>query len=111
MAKKFRDLVDATMSPEAIARARRRTEAMLREYRLAELRRARELSQRELAARLRIKQPKVSEMERRADMYLSTLRKYVEAMGGELVFLARFPDGDVRIQQFDAMGEPGGTDS
>ena len=42
----------------------------------------------------------VSKLERRADMYISTLRGFVEAMGGELEIVARFPDGDVRIDQF-----------
>lgn len=106
MAKKFRDLVQATMSPAAIERAHARTEEMLRDIRLAELRRARSLSQQELADRLSVKQPKVSEMERRADMYVSTLRKYIEAVGGELVIVARFPEGDIRIQQFDDLDQP-----
>jgi len=39
-------------------------------------------------------------MESRADMYVSTVRRYIEAMGGELDIVARFPDGSVRISQF-----------
>ena len=42
----------------------------------------------------------VSKIEARADMYVSTLRSYIQAMGGELEIIARFPDGDVRINQF-----------
>jgi hypothetical protein len=42
-------------------------------------------------------QPEVSKIERRSDLYLRTLRRFVEASGGELVLLARFPDGDVRV--------------
>ena len=38
-------------------------------------------------------------------MYVSTLRRYIEAMGGELDVVARFPDGDVRITQFQMAGE------
>jgi len=39
-------------------------------------------------------------MESRADIYVSTVRRYIEAMGGELDIVARFPDGSVRISQF-----------
>jgi hypothetical protein len=40
-------------------------------------------------------------MERRTDMYISTLRSYIEAMGGKLDIIARFPDGKVHINQFE----------
>ncbi|MEJ7812990.1 MAG: XRE family transcriptional regulator [Gemmatimonadaceae bacterium] len=100
MAKKFRDLVTATMTPEAQARAAERTAAMLAEMPLNELRRARQLSQETLARELGATQPEVSRIEHRADMYVSTLRRYIEAMGGELEITARFPDGAVRITQF-----------
>ena len=39
-------------------------------------------------------------MVHRTDMYVSTLRRFVEAMGGELEIVARFPDGSVQITQF-----------
>ena len=68
---------------------------------LRELRRARELSQARLAETLEMTQSEVSKIERRTDLYLSTLRSYIEAMGGELEIIARFPDGDaVRVTQF-----------
>ena len=60
------------------------TDALERDLSLAELRRARLMTQDQLAADLHIK--------RRTDMYLSTLRRFVEAMGGELEIVARFPD-------------------
>lgn len=100
MAKKFRALVNETMSPESQARAGARTKVMLQEMHMAELRRARELSQADLAEKLGTTQPKVSDMEHRTDMYLSTMRRYVEAMGGELDLIAKFPDSNVRIRQF-----------
>lgn len=100
MAKKFRDLTARTMSSDSRARATARTKAMLAEMHLNELRRARELSQQALAERLGTTQPEVSRIESRTDMYLSTLRRFVEAMGGELVIVAEFPDGAVRISQF-----------
>ena len=47
-------------------------------------------------------------MEGRADMYVSTIRRYIEAMGGELDIVARFPDRSVRISQFHDL-EPADT--
>ena len=73
---------------------------MLAEMHLQDLRRARQLSQEDLAERLGASQPEVSKMESRADMYVSTVRRYIEAMGGELEIVARFPDGSIRITQF-----------
>ncbi len=99
MAKKFSDLV-AKMSPERRARAQSRAQEILAEMALQELRRARELSQAQLAEVLGEKQPNISQLEQRTDMYVSTLRKYIEAMGGELEIIARFPEGSVRIKQF-----------
>jgi DNA-binding XRE family transcriptional regulator len=59
---------------------------------LKDLRQAVERTQEELAARLGVGQDTVSRIERRSDILLSTLRRYVEAMGGELQLVARFPD-------------------
>jgi len=104
MPKKFRTLIAETMSDESRARAAARTQVMLQELHLKDLRRARDLSQVELAEKLNTTQPKISEMEHRSDMYLSTLRKYVEGMGGTLVMLAQFPDhADVRLRTFEEL--------
>ncbi len=65
---------------------------------LNELRQALELSQVELAKRLNIKQPAVSRLESREDMYVGHLREVVEAMGGQLDLTARFADVEVRIE-------------
>jgi hypothetical protein len=105
MAKKFRDLVARTMTPAAQARAVARTQAMLTELPLNELRRARALSQAAMAELMGASQPEVSKIEHRTDMYLSTLRRFVEAMGGELDVIARFPDGAVRITQLSELAE------
>src|SRR5512135_1930776 len=70
---------------------------------LRQLREARQRSQEEVAEKLHIKQAAVSKLERRADMYLSTLRSYIEAMGGRLEIIARFPNQAVRIKQFGAL--------
>jgi transcriptional regulator with XRE-family HTH domain len=70
---------------------------------LDELREARELTQEQLARALKINQAAVSKMERRTDMYLSTLQGVIRAMGGELEIRAVFPDGTVRINQFQEL--------
>ncbi len=104
MAKKFKDLRKA-MSPEAQARSHAKAIAMKAELPLAELRQARHFSQEQLASILEVKQPAVAKMEKKVDMYISTLRRFVEAMGGELEIRAHFPDGDVRINQFEDLEE------
>ena len=75
---------------------------MRRDMHLADLRRARELSQAELAEKLGVAQSEVSKVERRTDLYLSTLKKYIEAAGGQLEIVAHFPDSDVRISSSGA---------
>jgi len=66
---------------------------------LHELRKARSVSQEELAKKLAVGQPAVAKIERRSDMYVSNLRRYVEALGGTLEISARFADGAVTISQ------------
>ena len=99
MAKKFSEL-RARMSPKSRARAEARAQAMLAEMPLNELRQARGLSQKVLAEVLGVQQPSIAKLEKRTDMYLSTLRSHIEAMGGELDVIARFPDGAVKISNF-----------
>jgi hypothetical protein len=53
-----------------------------------------------LAEALHIQQPAIAKMEKRTDTYISTLRSHIEAMGGELEVIARFPEGDVKISNF-----------
>ena len=106
MARKFRDL-RARMAPERQARVRERAQALLAELPLQELRQARRMTQEALARRLGSQQALVSKLERRADMYVSSLRTYIEALGGELEIVARFPDGAVRITQFEEIGPDG----
>jgi transcriptional regulator with XRE-family HTH domain len=72
---------------------------------LAELRRAREMTQTQLAEALNTTQPGVSAVERRTDLYVSTLRSYIEALGGRLEITAVFPDGAVPIRSFAELGE------
>jgi transcriptional regulator with XRE-family HTH domain len=58
---------------------------------LQALRKAAGKAQTEIASSLRISQPSVSKIEKQTDMYLSTLRSYVEAVGGDLELVVRFP--------------------
>lgn len=102
MSKKFADL-RAKMTPESRARSEAKAQAMLAEMPLNELRQARGLSQKMLAQLLHVQQPAIAKMEKRTDMYLSTLRSHVEAMGGELEVVARFPDGAVKISNFSEL--------
>ena len=80
---------------ERAAVARAEAERVEQEYlrTLSQLRHARRLTQVQLAAALGVSQAQVSRIENQADLYLSTLRSYVEAMGGELQLHAVFPDG------------------
>ncbi len=64
---------------------------------LQELRKARDISQEELAGSLQVCQPAVGKPEKRADMHVSSLRRYIEALGGTLEITARFPEASVTL--------------
>jgi hypothetical protein len=64
----------------------------------------RDLSQKMLAEVLNVQQPSIAKMQKRTDMYLSTLRSHIEAMGGELDIIAFYPDGAVKISNFAELG-------
>ena len=104
MTRKFSEL-RSRMSPQSRARAEAKAQAMLDEMPLNELRQARGLSQKMLAEVLNVQQPSIAKMEKRTDMYLSTLRSHIEAMGGQLEVIARFPDGAVKISNFSGLGD------
>ncbi|HLJ76384.1 MAG TPA: XRE family transcriptional regulator [Acidobacteriaceae bacterium] len=104
MAHKWRD-VRGTFSPEKEAEIRRRVEMTPVIMRLHQVREARNLTQTKLAKLLKVNQGAVSKLERRTDMYVSTLRSYLKAMGGELEIKAIFPDGEVIIDQFEGLAE------
>lgn len=99
MAKNFKEL-QAKMSPERRARNEAVAAKMIDEMALDELREARDLTQEQLARLLHVNQAAVSKMERRADMYITTLQGVIKAMGGRLEIRAVFPNGVVRISQF-----------
>ena len=102
MAKNFREL-EAKMLPEARARSDAKTQKMIEEMALNELRQAMGITQERLARVLRINQAGVSKIESRSDIFVSTLRKAIEAMGGELEIRAKFSTGEVRIKQFGGL--------
>jgi len=83
----------ANLPPERRRRIETRAEEMIQEeMTLRDLRKAQDLTQARVAELLGVEQDSVSRMERRADMLLSTMSSYVEAMGGRLRLIAEFPD-------------------
>lgn len=105
MAKHFSTLLQK-MHPERRERIRSRAEVLLLEMALQDLRRSRNLTQQELAKNLGVSQAALSKMERQEDMRISTLRRILGAMRGNLKLIAEFPDGEVVIGQFgDTEGE------
>src|SRR5580658_4069198 len=101
------------MSPERLTANTKAAQAVLhdierQELALYELRQARRRSQQELARVLKVQQPAIAKLEHRADMYVSNLRRYVEALGGTLEITARFPDGEVTITNFRDVGAEAG---
>ena len=83
----------ARLDPDRRRRVEERAaELIAEEMTLRELRKARRLTQARVAAELSISQDGVSRLEQRSDILLSTLRRTVEAMGGSLSLIARFPD-------------------
>ncbi len=94
--------------PERSARVARRKDQLLRdveEAALADLRKALSITQEELARTLGKSQAAVAQMEQRGDMKVSTLRETIEAMGGTLDLVARFPGGDVKITRLGEIGD------
>jgi DNA-binding XRE family transcriptional regulator len=98
-ARNFSELRDR-LPAASRARVAARVQAALQGLALDELRAARELTQERLAEMLGIQQATVSKIERQSDMYVSTLARFVEAMGGTLEINACFPEGSVRLKSF-----------
>jgi DNA-binding XRE family transcriptional regulator len=100
MARKFKEL-EARMSAEAVATSDALHARLKESMALEELRDALRMTQQELAETLQVDQSAVSKLEHRTDMYVSTLRRCIAAMGGQLEIRAVFPEGTVRINQFE----------
>ena len=88
---------DSRRDPERVANVAEYRRAMEDAVALAELRRSRNVTQIDLAAELGITQGNVSRMETRSEIYLSTLRSYIEALGGRLEITAVFDDDRVPV--------------
>jgi hypothetical protein len=102
MAKSFNTLKNK-LSDESKTRIQARVKTALEEMPLAELRRARKFTQQQIAQSLKIKQASVSKMESQTDMYISTIRRFIEAMGGELEIIAKFPEGSIIVDNFESL--------
>lgn len=96
MAKKFHSLAAPVLADaERRARVEQYERAIEIALALAKLREARGITQSTMVGRLGVSQPNVSRIEHEDDIYLSTLRNYIAALGGRLEVRAVFPDGDV----------------
>lgn len=102
MAKSFQNL-KKKMSPERRRRVKKDAERRLKQaYALQELRKALDLTQEQVGLLLEMNQSAVSRLESQDDMYVSTLYRFVHALGGKLKIVASFPDkGEVRIDHFN----------
>jgi transcriptional regulator with XRE-family HTH domain len=88
------------MTPQQIAEAEAQSHEMMTEMLLAEIRKYMGLTQEALASTLGVTQPSLSKLENQDDMQISTLRRLIEALGGQLEIIAHLPRGDIRIRQF-----------
>lgn len=91
----------ANFSPQRKAKITQKTNQLKAEMALNELREAFSLTQNELASKLNVKQPAISRLEQRSDMYISHLREVIEAMGGQLEITAHFGNREIKITNFD----------
>ena len=99
MARNFKEL-EARMSPERKARVEAMARDAMSQMLLAEIRRQAGLTQTDLAKTLGIKQPTLSKLEAQEDMQISTLRRIIHALGGELELVANLPGVTVKLSQF-----------
>lgn len=100
MARNFRELEDK-MSSQRRAKIEAMARNTMAEMLLAEIRRQAGLTQVDLADALGIKQPSLSKLEAQDDMQISTLRRIIKALGGDLELIAKLPGGTVKLSQFN----------
>jgi DNA-binding transcriptional regulator YiaG len=96
MSKSF-SILKNKMSLTAKKAVEEKTSLLLKEVLLHEIREQLHITQEDMAAKLNTKQANVSRTERRRDMKLSTLKRYIEAMGGELDIVAKFASNEVHL--------------
>jgi DNA-binding XRE family transcriptional regulator len=99
MAHKFEKLKEE-MKPESVRIAKAKAKEMMAEMLLVEIRKEVGLTQEDLAKTLGIKQPSLSKLESQDDIQISTLRRLINALGGQLELIVHMPGGDIRISQF-----------
>lgn len=92
MARNVNDIIKSLPASRRRKIEKRAAALIAEEMTLQELRRARAMTQVQLAKNLGVAQKQVSEIEKRTDMHISTLRRSIEAMGGKLSLVAEFPD-------------------
>lgn len=97
MAKTFDDLVRRSTSTRIQARGRKLAEQYLAQIVLQQLRERRGISQQTLAAKLAIRQPTLSKLERQSDIKISTLKRVIEALGGKLIVRAQFKQFEANL--------------
>ena len=89
------------MGPGRVAKAQARAKEIQTEMLLVELRKLEGITQVELARKLGIKQPAVSQLKQQDDMQVSTLQRIVHALGGVVDITVRLPGGEYRLGQFN----------
>ncbi len=94
---KWDGLKKKSFTPEQLERLEERTRKTLLDMRLRELRKIAGVTQASLAKRLKVSQGQISETENREDVLVSTLRRYVAALGGEIEVVARFGDKSLKV--------------
>ena len=106
MSRPFQDLV-AELPPEQQERIAELSRTLIAEAMLLrELRFEQDLTQEQLATMMGIRQTSLSKIEHQDDLLVSTLRRYVEALGGELEIHARFPDRTVALRRYGSTPTP-----
>jgi DNA-binding XRE family transcriptional regulator len=112
MARNVNDLIKALPAARRRKVEKRAAELMAEEMTLRELRKARAMTQVRLAKSLGVAQKQISEIEKRTDLHISTLRRSIEAMGGKLSLVAQFPDrAPVVLAGIEAIGREPSRDA
>jgi DNA-binding XRE family transcriptional regulator len=105
MPRTLKEIVASLPESEQVQIDARARDLIAEEMSLQQLRKAIGKTQTAIAKKLKVGQHAVSKLETRSDMYLSTLRGFVEAMGGELELVAKFPDRrPVRLEEIGIAG-------
>lgn len=106
--KDFSELKESALEDPVAKRSYgRKKKELLETLRLADLRQAREVTQSKLAKNMKTTQSSISRMEKQTDLYITTLRSYIEGIGGKLEITAVFPDGEIPIKGFGSLDERG----